>query len=54
MCRCGVCNVLVCLCLGFVMCGLFRVCNFWVCVGDGFVMRVCVVVGFVMCESVYV
>ena len=43
--KCGFCNVWVCVCVGFVMCG--RVCV-------GFVMcgRVCV--GFVMCGRVFV
>ena len=48
---CGFCNVLVYVCVGFVMCG---------CVCVGFVMCgfcnvwVCVCVGFVMCGCVYV
>ena len=52
---CGFCNLWVCVCVRFVMCG-------WVCVG-GFVMCVfvyvwfcnvwvCVCVGFVMCVCV--
>jgi len=42
---CEFCNVSVCVCVGFVMCGC-------VCVCVGFVMCgcVCVCVGFVMCE----
>ena len=50
MCRYEFCNVWVCVCVGFVMCGF---CNVWVCVCVGFVMCVCVCVcvcvGFVMC-----
>jgi len=45
---CGVCNVWVCVCVGFVMCGvcMCRFCNLWVCVCVGFVMcGVCVCVG---------
>jgi len=41
------CNVLVCVCMGFVMCGCVCVCvfcNVWL----------CVCVGFVMCGCVYV
>ena len=41
---CGFCNVWVCVCVGFVICG---------CVCVGFVMCGCVCVGFVMC-GVYV
>ena len=41
---CGVCNVWVCVCVGFVMCVYGGVCNVWV----------CVCVGFVMCGCVYV
>jgi len=43
---CGFCNVWVCVCVGFLMCGLCMCgfCNVWVCV--------CVV--FVMCGCVYV
>ena len=43
---CVFCNVRVCVCVGFVMCG--------VCVRVGFVLWVCVSVGFVMCGCVYV
>jgi hypothetical protein len=57
---CGFCNVWVCVCMGFVMCGcvllcvgvcMYGYCNVWVCVCVGFVMCgcVCVCVGFVMC-----
>ena len=57
---CGVCNVWVCVCEGFVMCGF---CNVCVCVC--FVMCGCVYVwilqyvgvcmrGFVMCGCMYV
>ena len=55
---CGFCNVWVCVCAGFVMCGCVYVrvlqcvgvcmcgfCNVWVCVCVGFVMRWCVCVG---------
>ena len=60
---CGFCNVWVCVCVGFVMCGcgLFNVwvfvcvcvcgfCNVWVCVCVGFVLcgHVCVC-SFVTC-----
>jgi len=40
------CNVWVCVCIGFVMCGLcmYEFCN----------MSVCVYMGFVMCACVYV
>ena len=38
---CNVCNVWVCVCVGFVTCGF---CN----------VLVCVCVGFVMCGCVYV
>jgi len=41
----GLCNVWVCVCMGYVMCGV-RICGFcnvWV----------CVYVGFVMCERAY-
>ena len=57
VCRCGFCNVWVCVCVGSFMCGcvyvkvlysvgvcMFGFCNAWV--------RVCV--GFVMCGCVYV
>jgi hypothetical protein len=53
----GFCNVWVCVCMGFVMCGYVYV---WVlqCVGVcmyGFCnVWVCVLMGFVMCEYVYV
>ena len=62
MCVCvclrGFCNVWVCVCLGFVMCGcvcvrICGICNVWVCVCVGFVVFVfvcvCVCVGFVLC-----
>jgi len=42
---CGFCNVWMCVCVGFVMCGFHNVC---VCV------CVCVYVGFVMCVCVCV
>jgi len=34
MCVCGFCNVWVCVCVGFVMCGCVYVgfCNVWLCV----------------------
>jgi len=35
VCVCGFCNVWVCVCVGFVMCGCVGVCvfcNVWVCV----------------------
>ena len=38
---CGFCNVRVCVCAGFVICGCVYVwgfCNVWVCVCVGFVM----------------
>jgi len=38
---CGFCNVGVCVCVGFVMCGCVYVCGFcnvWACVRVGFVM----------------
>ena len=40
---CGFCNVWVCVCMGFVMCGCVWVCvcglcNVWVCVSVDFVM----------------
>ena len=41
---CGFCNVWVCLCVDFVMCGCVCMCGFcnvWVCVGVGSVMCVC-------------
>ena len=47
VCMCGFCNVWVCVCVGFVMCGCVCMCGFcnvWV----------CVYVGFVTCGSVYV
>ena len=42
----GFCNVWVCVCVGFVICGfeMCGFCNVWV----------CVCVGFVMCGCVYV
>ena len=43
---CGFCNVWVCVCVSFVMCGL--------CVCGFFNVWVCVCVGFVMCGCVYV
>jgi hypothetical protein len=57
---CGFCNVWVCVCVGFVMCGCMCVlvcmcgfCNVWVCVCVCFFMCGCVCVGFVMCGCVY-
>ena len=46
MCMRGFCNVCLCVCVDFVMCGRVYewVCNVWV----------CVCVGFVMCGCVYV
>ena len=51
VCVCGFCDVWVCVCVGFVMCGCVYVrvcmcgfCDVWV----------CVCVGFVMCGCVYV
>ena len=47
VCVCGFCNVWLCVCVGFVMCGCVCVCGFcnvWVCVCMGFVMCVCVYV----------
>ena len=47
---CGFCNVWVCVCVGFVMCGcrMCGFCNLWVCVCVGFLM--CVFGGgIVMC-----
>ena len=40
---CGFCNVWVCVCVGFVMCGCVYVwvCNVWVCVCVGFLMCGC-------------
>ena len=38
---CGLCNVRVCVCVGFVMCEC-GFCNVWVCVSVGFVMCGCV------------
>ena len=38
---CGFCNVWVCVCVGFVMCGCVCMCGFynvWVCVCVGFIM----------------
>ena len=62
---CGFCNVLLCLCLGFVMCGCVHIwdfycvgvgicgfCNLWVWVFVAFVMCVCVC--FEMCWCVCV
>jgi len=49
---CGFCNVWMCACVGFVMCGCVCMCGFcnvWMCVCVGFVMY-----GFVMCGCVYV
>ena len=41
----GFCNVLVCVCVGFVICEcVFEFCNVWVCVCVGFLMRGCVYV----------
>jgi hypothetical protein len=40
----GFCNVWVCVCVGFVMCGCVCMCGFcnvWVCVCVGFVMCGC-------------
>jgi len=45
VCMCGVCNVWVCVCVGFLMC----VCMCWICN-----VWVCVCVGFVTCGCVYV
>ena len=59
---CGFCNVWLCVCAGFVMCGCVYVgvcdvcvcvrgfCDMWVCVCVG----VCICVGFVMCVCIYV
>ena len=47
VCRCGFCNVWVCVCVDVVMCGCVYVvglCN----------VRVCVCVGFLRCGCVYV
>ena len=44
---CGFCNVWLCVCVGFVMCGCVYV---WVLYFEG----MCVCVGFVMCGCVYV
>jgi len=41
VCRCGFCNVWVCVCVGVFKRGF---CNFWLCVCVGFVMCVCVYV----------
>ena len=42
---CGVCNVWMCVCTGFVMCGCkCGFCNVWMCVRAGFVMCGCVYV----------
>ena len=42
---CGFCNVWVCVCLVFVMCGcMCGFCNVWVCVCVVFVMFGCVYV----------
>ena len=49
VCMCGVCNVWVCVCVEFVMCGFVCVC---VCVK--FVKSGCVCVCFVICGCVYV
>jgi hypothetical protein len=41
---CGFCNVWVCVCVGFVMCGcvcIYGFCNVWVCVYMGLVMCGC-------------
>ena len=54
---CGFCNVWVCVCLGFVMCGclfvwVFLICEFayvWVLYYVG-----CICVIFIMCGCVYV
>ena len=46
VCMCGICNVWLCVCVRFVMCGC-------VCVG-AFNVWVCVCVGFVMCGCLYV
>ena len=48
---CGFCNVWVCVCVGFVMCGCVYVCvfcNVWVCVCVG-VLVICVLVFSVFC-----
>jgi len=42
---CGNCNVWVCVCVSFLMCGCVYVCGFcnvWMCVCVGFVMGGCV------------
>jgi len=47
VCVCGFCNVWLCVCVGFVMCGCVYVCGFcnvWLCVFVGFVMRGCMCV----------
>ena len=40
----GFCNERVCVCMGYVMCGvcMYGFSNVWVCVGIGFVMSGCV------------
>jgi len=46
---CGFCNVLLCVCVGFVMCGCVCVCMCGFCN-----VLLCVCVGFVICCCVYV
>ena len=62
---CGFCNVWLCECVRFVMCGCVYVwvwsvwlclcafCNVWVCKSVGFLFD-CACVGCVMCGCVYV
>ena len=47
VCICGFCNVWLCVCVGFVMCG----CEFGV--FSNVCVCVCVCVGFVMCACVF-
>ena len=54
---CGICNVLVCVCVGFVMCWCVYVWNLYcvgVCMCGICNVLVCVCVGFVICGCAYV
>jgi len=52
VCKFGFCNVWLCVCMDFVMCGcvyIYGFCKVWVCLCMGLLMCGCVYVGFVMC-----